>query len=96
MALLLREDGTQNEVLPGNGKYFTLEELQTLVGGFIELVYTHDGLLMYIDEEGKQKEKAVNTAATALYRYGMHDPIVGTAIVGTKEELDGPEDDEET
>ena len=36
---------------------------------------------MVIDEEGKLKGFPVNPVATALYRFGDQDPIVGDALV---------------
>jgi hypothetical protein len=89
MATLFKTDGTQTEVSPKNGRKFTLEELQGYVEGFIEVVRTHDGRLMVIDEEGKLKGKPYNRGATHLYECGSRDPIVGDAIIGTRKEMSG-------
>ncbi|HTF68654.1 MAG TPA: DUF3846 domain-containing protein [Edaphobacter sp.] len=98
MATLYREDGTTDDVLPANGINFTLEEMQTLVGGYIQLCRTLDNkLIMVVDEDGKVKGegKPINIAATSAYIYGEHDPIVGSAVVGTLLEINGPEDVDE-
>lgn len=88
-------DGRIEQVRP-SGAYWTLFELQTLVGGYIEVVLTCDGRFMVLDEEGKLKGKSFNTNATRLYRYGFADAVCGTAlVVDTKMELDGPDDTEE-
>ena len=77
------------------GPHWTLEELQGLVGGYIEVVRTVDHRWMVINELGKVLEPMLplNKQATRVYQYGRVDPIVGPAvIVDTKEELDGPEE----
>lgn len=94
MATLYWTTGFQEEVKPPNGTAFTLEEMQTLVGGFIEIVPTIGHGLMVIDEEGKLKGKALNHVATTHYLYGSHDPVVGVALIGTPKEL-GQNADEE-
>jgi hypothetical protein len=91
MATLYRENGTSEEIQPANGSSFTLEEQQTLVGGYIEVTWTRDGRLMVLDEHGKLKGKRMNLPATMLYRYGAYDPIVGDVLIGTRLELDGVE-----
>jgi SRSO17 transposase len=96
MAHLYREDGTIETLKPMNGTNWQLAELQTLVGGYIEIVRTLDDRYMVIDEEGKLKGKELNASATRLYLYGRHDVIVGPAVViDTKAEMDAPEDDDE-
>lgn len=81
-AKLVKADGTTKTIEPKDGKKFSLEEMQTLVGGFIEIVRTHDDEhYMIIDEEGKLKGKPVNFTATCLYRYGDLDVVVGDALV---------------
>jgi hypothetical protein len=96
MATLLRTDRSKETLQPVNGINWTLPELQTLVGGYIEIVGTKDGRYLVIDEEGKLKRKPLNVEATKLYRYGDHDAIVGIALlVDTKLEMDGPDDDDE-
>lgn len=95
MATLFRTNGIQEEVLPTTGRAFTLAELQTLVGGYIEIVYTHDGKVMVVDEEGKLKGKALNYVATTHYRFGRHDPLVGEVLVGTIVEMSGAADEDD-
>jgi hypothetical protein len=81
-------------VLKANGQrqiieqdtYPTLEQLQALVGGYIELVCVdYDGSErdMYINENGKIDGLLSNIAATALYqdKWPTHDYIVGDAVI---------------
>lgn len=79
---IIRADGTQEEYLPGDGNHYTLEELKRAIGGgYIEIVRTRDDRLMVLDDEGKLKDFPVNLVATALYRFGDQDPIVGDVLV---------------
>ena len=61
------------------GKAWSLEEMQEIVGGWIEIVPTLDGRLMILNEEGKLDGLPANSKATALF--GDHDVIVGTVLV---------------
>jgi hypothetical protein len=68
---------------PANGTDFSLEELQQMVGGHIEIVRLSSGYIIVIDEEGKLKGKPVNAPASLLYDIsypGIDDAIVGTAV----------------
>jgi hypothetical protein len=95
MAHLYQTDGRVKEIHPPNGgKYFTLPELQAIVGGYIEMVRTVDGEYMVINEMGKLEGLELNIWATRIYQHGRHDPIVGNAIVfATKADIE-PDDDE--
>lgn len=94
MAKFYRSNGTIEEILPLNGVNFTLAEMQTLVGGYIQIGQTRDGAFMVLDEEGKNKQKPFNMLATQLYQYGEHDPIVGDVMVATWLEINGPDEPE--
>ena len=89
MAILISVDGKETEVSPKNGKSFELEEMQKLVGGYIEFIYLHDGRIMVINEEGKMKRLPYNFKAS-LYgnQAGIaHDDyVVGPAILCTNQE----------
>lgn len=90
MARLIRVDGTTETVNPKNGKRWTLEELQTLVGGYIELLPRLQ-IQILVDEEGLLKQKPVNREATRIiaemYRteWRRHDmevpPLVGDVLI---------------
>lgn len=73
---LLRADGTQCHVWPKKRK-FSLDELQKLVGGYIERVEIGPGLDMIVDEEGRLKGLPQNAEATLL----AGRLIVGNAFV---------------
>mgnify|MGYP004482985353 FL=1 len=50
MALYISSSGFELDVVPNNGDKFTLEELQSLVNGYIERVQMSDGQAMYVNE----------------------------------------------
>jgi hypothetical protein len=75
--LKITADGKAVEVLPGDGKKFSLEEMQKLVGGYIERVGTIGRKTVYADEEGLLKGLPLNPVASE--RVGR--PIVGTVLV---------------
>lgn len=99
MATLYRVDGTQEEVRPLDGRAFSLEEMQTLVGGYIQIVKAKEpGMWIVCDEDGKVRNppKPINVVATASWvgkDYG--DPLVGTVLVGTAEEVGFNEQEQE-
>jgi hypothetical protein len=51
---------------PKNERTFILEEMHGFVGGYIELVRTLSGRVMFINEDGKRLELPVNRKATEL------------------------------
>lgn len=91
MAIYINTSGFELDVFPGNGEKFTLEELQKLVGGYIERIAMSDGQAMYVNEEGKIKDLPYNIKATTMLK--MHglipdDYIVGDVVVVPNEEED--------
>lgn len=63
---IIRIDGTQVEVQPINGDKFSLEEMQTVVGGYIEIVALDKvGTVMVVNEEGFNLP--VNEKASRLF-----------------------------
>lgn len=94
MAQLIKADGETRQVAPKNGRFFELEELQELVGGYIENVYLDDGRIMVVNEEGKFYGLPLNKKATDLADAVIlpWDEIVGDAVVGTAKEMGGGEE----
>jgi len=79
VATEIRVDGQRKEVTD-----LSLENLQKLVGGYIEIINTNDGRLMVVDEEGLLKDKHVNQAATHL----ASRMIVGNVVVANVGEIE--------
>ena len=89
MAVVLRVDGSCEQVFPKQPPAFTLAELQGLVGGYLELVALADGSFMLIDEQGKLKGLPYNEQATERARGCLlgGDCIVGAALVLSGQEM---------
>lgn len=86
MSQLRRTDGTTENVTgEGPDGTLTLEQMQRLVGGYIEIVPLrgHEEQLLVVNEDGKLKQLPVNSLATEEYMrfYGPRDVIVGDAIL---------------
>ena len=61
-----------------------LEEMQTAVGGYIEMVQLPEGKVTIVDEEGLMKQKPVNTNASLV----AGRTIVGDVLIMELEDLD--------
>jgi hypothetical protein len=79
-ALIIKANGEEIPVQPANGTDFSLEELQNIVGGYIETVMLPNGNLLVLNEEGKLEGLPLNTTATDLYN-NPYDAIVGDVLV---------------
>lgn len=83
-ALIIRTDGTISEAYPANGTDFTLEEMQSAVGGMVETVALDEDNLMLVNEEGKLLALPYNQQADMLFRYCHNitdDQIVGDVLI---------------
>lgn len=84
---------------------FTLEQLQTAVGGYIEAVPapfrildTDEPTWIVVNEDGQRENLPVNGFATALYHQAGGPPewpILGTVVLATQRELNGDDDTDE-
>ena len=55
MAVLYEPSGRDQQCMPRNGKKFALDELQSLVGGYIEMIRVPGDAgrrVFFVDEEG--------------------------------------------
>lgn len=84
-AFIYQANGEIIPIMPKDGKFFTLKELQDIVKGYIEIVNLQDGRLMIVNEEGKLDGLKPNQEATKLY---VNDYIVGDVLVTPKEYID--------
>ena len=94
MALWIKALSPSETVRPKNGAEFTLQELQSYVGGYIEAVRLDDDTVMWVNEEGKLKGLPPNAQATVMAqgRIRPDDHIVGDVLIATLLESGG--DDE--
>ena len=76
-------NGDFQETQPKNGTTFELEELQEIVGGYIEVIRLNDGRIIIVNEEGLNLNLPVNIEATNILRrdHSTTQYIVGNAIV---------------
>lgn len=65
-ALFIQTDGTETPIEPDDGKVFTLDKLQELVGGYVEIIARKNGKIMLGDEDGRMKNLPINRMATDL------------------------------
>lgn len=82
MAQIIKTNGGRKEIEPKNGSFFSLGEMQKIVGGYIEIAYLGNDTLMIVNEEGKLMGLPINSEATILYQQRVtHDVIVGDVLV---------------
>ena len=89
MAYIIKTTGEVIEAKPKNGTDFQLDELQAIVGGYIEAVSLHDGRLIVCDEQGKCKGKERNHTATDIFQANVptKDFLVGDVLVCREEQI---------
>ena len=83
MAKIIKANGEKIEVSPNNGNDFKLEELQSIVDGYIEIVWMPNNEIMVVNEDGKLRDLPVNQEATKIYQeiFGFNDMIVGDVLL---------------
>jgi hypothetical protein len=77
--ILHADGGIRLQALEGSDEP-TLEQLQTLVGGYIEAAPAKHGVLI-VNEEGKLCALPINANATAMLRSDIRDIILGDAVL---------------
>lgn len=77
MAKIIFSNGAEFDVVPKNGTDFSLEELQGVVDGYIEIVRLRDGRIMVVNEEGRLRGLKHNGKASVM----AADYIVGNVLV---------------
>lgn len=88
MATIYKAAGTTEEIQPKNGKDFKLDELQEIVGGYIETIYLKNKEVMVVNEEGKLNDLPLNEKATDyLLAQNYADVIVGNVLVCKRNEI---------
>lgn len=91
MAIIYKTDKSFVNVEPKNGESFSLEELQSIVGGYIEIVNLDNGDIAVMNEEGKLMNLPFNPYATAaisnLNKRYANEFIVGDVLFCRSEEV---------
>ena len=92
MAQIIKTDGQIVPVEPKNGTDFQLDELQQIVGGYVQLfpLANEAGEVMVMNEDGKIEGLPMNNKATELAakRLFQGDYIVGDVLVCKTEQID--------
>lgn len=97
-ALLIKPDGTEIQLTPANGKHFSLEECQTIVGGSISLTECGSDKWLLVNDNGLEENLPINPKASAVYAAmvahatgrapGTLFPIVGTVLICDKDQME--------
>lgn len=89
MGKIYKTDDTITTVEPKNGTDYSLEELQEIVGGHIEILSLNDEEIMVLNEEGKILGLDLNDNATAIISEAGYwdDFIVGDVLVCKNDEV---------
>lgn len=88
MSKVFKTNGEVYDYLPKNNTAFTLEEMQTIVGGYIQIINLGDGLIMVMNEDSKYNCKMNEDATEVAHWYDAIHPmdyICGDVLV-TKSE----------
>lgn len=90
MATLIKSNGTKRTIQPNNGTDFKLDELLGYVDGYIDIINLHNGEILVINDDGKERYPT-NKAATkialehsAIFEW---DWIDGDVVLCKKEEV---------
>ena len=86
-SVIITTDGLLKKVDPANGTDFSLNELNEIVDGYIEVLHIGDKLLV-CNEEGKLNNLSYNAKATRLINAaGIKDYIVGNVLFCDKDKI---------
>lgn len=86
-SVIIMADGLLKKVDPANGTDFSLNELNEIVDGYIEVLHIGDKLLV-CNEEGKLNNLPYNVKATRLINaVGIKDYIVGNVLFCDKDKI---------
>jgi len=83
MATLFHTNGKTSTILPQNGDKFSLDELQQIVDGFIEIIQVNEQGWLVMDEDGKLKKMSENKKASDNFNY----PLLGNVILCSISEI---------
>lgn len=87
MAEIIRVDGSREKI---EKEKLTLEFMQQIVDGWIEIVGFPNGQALVCNEEGKLRNLPINKTATEIWKfhYGNTDVIAGDIILAEPGEIE--------
>jgi hypothetical protein len=90
---IIKTTGEEIKVEPKNGTDFSLQELQKIVGGYVEIVDISENEYMIVNEEGHLVDLAYNKKATEIFKqsryskfYRQHE-IVGNVLICKRNQI---------
>lgn len=89
MATIIKADGTTVHVCPKNGTDFSLEELNNIVNGSIEIVRLTYAFYMVVNESGKLLSLPYNRLASTFFSICTdgEDSIAGDVLICRTDEV---------
>jgi hypothetical protein len=90
-ALILKPDGTEIPVVPANFRDFKINELQTICGGFVQVVFLDNDKLLVCNENGMFDGLPENPKASAIYwaNGGIPGcPVLGDVLICDKGQIE--------
>lgn len=89
MATIIKADGTTVHTCPQNGTDFSLEELNHIVNGCIEIVRLTHVHYMVVNESGKLLSLPLNQLASTIFSICTdgEDSIVGDVLICRTDEV---------
>lgn len=90
-ATIFFADGSRRQITPADGRYFSLDEMQKIVGGCIQILPLNGEMMLVVNEDGKNLAPPlpVNPVVTLLTRNLIADDdlIVGDVLICSEEYL---------
>lgn len=83
-AQIIKTTGEVWEIEPKNKTDFSLEELQEIVGGYIEIVQLGNRKVMVANEDGVYLELPLNRKASNIYQRNL---IVGDVVICSSNQI---------
>lgn len=82
-AVLIKPDGSYESVEPKNKSSFTLERMQSMVEGYIQMLpCNEDGFILIVNEEaGLGKLFQENIRGSMYYKYGRTTMLKGNVLM---------------
>ncbi len=89
MAEIIKTDGTRMDAVPENGTDFSLEEMQKIVGGLVEIIDLDENKCIVLNEEGKIDDLPFNEEATKIFHsyFKTDDYIIGDVLICDNEQI---------
>lgn len=81
MSKTIKSTGEETEITPKNGKYFSLEEMQEYVDGWIEMIWLPNNQVMIVNEEGLLNNLPLNAKASKICEY----QVVGNVVICSRD-----------